>query len=231
MHRAATQPRDPRDMVLTEGERRMRTFGMFFVLPVLAVAQTVTAPPAVRGVLLEWDAQADTGELSVRLPDSQVLLYRFDAQTAVQRDRQEINVARLRRGEQVEVASDSIPDSQLRYARSIQVLAEPAPGFSHPVALDRLSHSPTSLDRILGTATMGIGGVVVRLDSRRVILHTRDDGDRSILFRPDTRFLEDGSLVKAADLKPNMRVFIRAGRTLYNEIEAYQVIWGRILLP
>jgi len=28
-----------------------------------------------------------------------------------------------------------------------------------------------------------------------------------------------------------MRVFVRAGRTLYNEIEAYQVIWGRILQP
>lgn len=209
----------------------MRTFGVLFLLPMLSVAQTVAAPPVVRGLLLERDAQTDAGELSLRLPDSQVLRYRFDAQTVVQRDRQAINVARLRRGEQVEVASDAIPDSQLRYARSIQVVAEPAPGSSRPFALDRLSYEPASLDRILGTATMGMGGVVLRLDSRRLILHTREGGDRSILLRPDTRFIEDGSLVKAADLKPNMRVFVRAGRTLYDEIEAYQVIWGQILLP
>jgi hypothetical protein len=37
--------------------------------------------------------------------------------------------------------------------------------------------------------------------------------------------------VEAAELKPNMRVFVKAGRTLYNEIEAYQVIWGQILMP
>jgi hypothetical protein len=38
-------------------------------------------------------------------------------------------------------------------------------------------------------------------------------------------------MVEPADLKPNMRVFVRAGRNLYNEVEAYQVIWGTILMP
>ena len=28
-----------------------------------------------------------------------------------------------------------------------------------------------------------------------------------------------------------MRVFVRAGKDLYNEVEAYQVIWGSILTP
>ena len=38
-------------------------------------------------------------------------------------------------------------------------------------------------------------------------------------------------LVDAATLKPNMRVFVRAGKDLYDQVEAYQVIWGTILDP
>ena len=34
-----------------------------------------------------------------------------------------------------------------------------------------------------------------------------------------------------ASLKPNMRVFVRAGKDLYDQVEAYQVIWGKILDP
>ena len=35
----------------------------------------------------------------------------------------------------------------------------------------------------------------------------------------------------SASLHPNMRVFIRAGKNLDDEIEAYQVVWGEILTP
>ena len=70
-----------------------------------------------------------------------------------------------------------------------------------------------------------------RLNSQRVILHTREAGDQSIQLRKDTRYLADGQLVDADSLKPNMRVFVRAGKDLYNEVEAYQVIWGTILSP
>jgi len=37
--------------------------------------------------------------------------------------------------------------------------------------------------------------------------------------------------VEAADLKPNTRVFVRAGKNLGDQIEAYQIIWGEILHP
>jgi hypothetical protein len=73
--------------------------------------------------------------------------------------------------------------------------------------------------------------VVFRLNSQRVVLHTRAAGDLSILLRKDTRYLADGQLVDAGSLKPNMRVFVEAGKDLYNDIEAYQVIWGKILSP
>ena len=74
-------------------------------------------------------------------------------------------------------------------------------------------------------------GVVSKLDGQRVYLHTREAGDLSILLRKDTRFLEDGQIVDPERLKITMRVFVRAGKDLYHEIEAYQVIWGTILTP
>jgi len=38
-------------------------------------------------------------------------------------------------------------------------------------------------------------------------------------------------MVEAADLKPNTRVFVRAGKNLEDQIEAYQIVWGEILQP
>jgi hypothetical protein len=73
--------------------------------------------------------------------------------------------------------------------------------------------------------------VVFRVTGERLVLHTREGGDQSILLRKDTRFLENGETVEAENLKPNMRVFVKAGKDLYDQVEAYQVIWGSILDP
>jgi hypothetical protein len=61
-------------------------------------------------------------------------------------------------------------------------------------------------------------------------LHTRQ-GERTILLRDDTRYLANGDFATSSALCPNMRVFVRAGRNLYNEFEGYQVVWGEIKEP
>jgi hypothetical protein len=38
-------------------------------------------------------------------------------------------------------------------------------------------------------------------------------------------------VVDAADLKPTTRVFVRAGKNLDEQVEAYQIIWGDIMEP
>jgi hypothetical protein len=43
--------------------------------------------------------------------------------------------------------------------------------------------------------------------------------------------LDGGEVVDAAALKPNTRVFVQAGKTFYDQVEAYQVVWGEILGP
>jgi hypothetical protein len=73
--------------------------------------------------------------------------------------------------------------------------------------------------------------VVFRITPERLVLHTRDGGEQALMLGKDTRFVQDGEIVTAEALPVNTRVFIRAGKDLYDQVEAYQVIWGKILDP
>jgi len=217
-------------------------FGVVLTLTSLLAAQTPgDSPPLMRGVLLERDAQTDTGEFSVRAGGNHVLRYRFDTKSCVERESQSIDVSRLRPGEKVEVVSDALPGLVLRYARSIHVVEDPPP----PRALgqtrlrtrdsaDRslLDQNPLAdpLEAGLSAGNLTYSGVVAHLSGDRLVLHTRD-GDRTIQLRPETQYLENGDLVGAAALKTNMRVSVRAAKDLYDQLVGYQIIWGQILDP
>ena len=217
--------------------------GLLVFLPVIAAAQSPREapvpgglppgpPPLMRGVLLERDAQVDSGELSVRAADNQVYRFQFDRKTYVEREDQLIDVARLRLGDKVEVVSDKLPASAWRYARTIHVIEDPPP--PRPVTAGRLRGYRSPTERTVPTVPTGnltFSGVVRRLSGERLVLHTRDGGEQAVLLRQDTRYLENGELVDFAALAPNLRVFVLAGKDLYEQVEAYQVIWGKILEP
>ena len=207
----------------------MRTAGVLLLFAVIGTAQTSPMSGLARGVLLERDPQTAAGEFSLRTADNVVLRYRFDHKTYVERDEQGIDVSRLVPGDKIEVLSDEGPTSSLRYARTVHVLAPPPP--VRQLSAGRVRAYRTPVERYIPAGTLTFSGVVFRLSGGRVVLHTRGAGDQAILLRQDTRYIENGDIVDPARLKPNMRVFVRAGRNLYNEVEAYQVIWGRILLP
>ena len=183
----------------------------------------------MRGVLLERDTQLAQGEFSVRAADNQVFRYQFDRKTYVERETQLIDVRRLQPGDKVEVVSDVVPGLVLRYARTIHVIEDPpAP---RPLTAGRLRSYRNSVERALPAGNLTYSGVVFRVNPERLVLHTRVGGEQAILLRKDTRFVANGEIVEAADLKPNMRVFVRAGKDVYEQVEAYQVIWGTILDP
>ena len=212
----------------------MRVWRVFLSVPLVLAAQIVSPPPLLQGVLLERDPQTSSGEFSVRAADFHVFRFLFDAMTYVERDQQAIDVSRLQPGEKVEVVSDEAAGSLLRYARTIHVVPSPAP--PRPLSQGRVRAYRDSADRLMSldripAGTVGLSGVVSRLGTDHVVLHMRSGAAQTILLRQDTRYLEGGEMVEASQLKPNMRVFIRAGKTLYNEMEAYQVIWGEILEP
>jgi hypothetical protein len=194
-------------------------------------AQSLENAALVRGVILECDDKP-SGELSIRTADNQVLRYQFDRKTYAEREERMVEASRVAPGEQVEIVSDRIPGSRVRYARTIHVIQPKAP--PRPLTQGRFRPYNPQYNPKLDTVRTGnltYSGVVFRLSSNRVMIHTREAGDLAILLRNDTRYLENGIVVEAADLKPNMRVFVRAGKDVYNEIEAYQVIWGTILSP
>lgn len=214
----------------------MRVCGALALFVLLAAAQA-TPPSAeiARGVLLERDTAASEGQFSIRADDNRVFRFRYDAHTYVVRDSRLIDAPGLTPGEEVEVISDSVAGSLVRYARDVHVVTEaPRPPRVRPVAASAnrmLSMDP--LDAYLSTLPTGnltFSGVVYRVNGERVVLHTRE-GDQPILLRRDTKYVEDGESVGLASLKPNTRVFIRAGKDLWDQVEAYQVMWGGILEP
>jgi hypothetical protein len=192
-----------------------------------APAQTPPAAALIRGVLLERDTQG-TGEFSVRAADNVVLRYQFDRKTYVERDKQMIDVPRLDPGDKVEVISDAVPGSVVRYARTVHVIPEAPPPRPQSAGRYRASRS---LPERLPTGNLTYSGVVSRINSERIVLQLRAGVQQTLLLRKDTRFLQNGETVDVNAVKPNMRVFIRAGKDVYDEIEAYQVIWGAILAP
>jgi hypothetical protein len=160
----------------------------------------------------------------VRAAGNEVVRYRFDSKTYVEREERLIEVSGLRPGEHVEVLSDSLAGSPLRYACTIHVIGAVAP--PRPRTTPRPALAP-----IFPPGGMTFSGVVSNFSEGRLVLHTRDSGEQTILLRRDTRFLADGESVPAANLKTNMRVFVQAGKDSFGHVEAYQVVWGEILQP
>src|SRR5690348_1480835 len=141
----------------------MRFAAAFLFAAVWTAAQTPVSPASalVRGVLLERDSQPASGQFSIRTADNQVLRYQFDRKTYVEREHDLIDVPRLKAGEKVEVLSDALPGSALRYARTIHVVDDPPP--PRPLTMGRYRANRSVDDRSVPTGTLTYSGVVFRL--------------------------------------------------------------------
>jgi len=207
----------------------MRTAaGLLFTFSLLA--QTTAPTTTVRGLLLEWEGSAEAGQFSLRVRDYHVFVFLSDAVTVFERDGQRISLAGLRQGDALEVVADPGPETSRRRARTVRVLASSPPRRTplHQGGL-RTYHSPT--EWLFPRGNITLAGVVLRITGDRLQVRTRSQGEQAVLLRQDTRYLRDGSPAALADLKVNTRVFVRVGKTFDNDLEAFQVIWGEILLP
>jgi len=204
----------------------VRWFWVFLLTPYASPAQTT---PLVSGVLLERDAPGSSGEFSLRAADDQVFRFRFDPRTQVEREGAAQDVAHLQSGDKVEVIPDRMPHADLRYAVSIRVTAAWQP--LRAAQSGRKRPEPAGDERTFPAATLSFSGVVSLVSAERVVLRTRSGSDQSIALLKQTRYRDDGALVDAAALKPNMRVFVEAGESPFGDVEAYQIVWGRILQP
>jgi hypothetical protein len=199
------------------------------LLFVTALAAQDLAPIGiVRGTLLS----CDTSHLMLDDDDNHTFKFVTDGRTFIQRDNMRISCAKLKQGEKLEVVSDRSSQRDARYARLVNVMnfermqrRRVALAPRAPVRRD----DPTQ--RLAPRGALTFSGVVLRLDNTGFLLRTRQEGEKWILFNRDVRYREDGIQVDAASLRSNTRVFVRGGPNWDGEIEAYEVVWGDILMP
>ncbi len=188
------------------------------------------APSGVlRGTVIDR-GEAATGEIAIRVEDNHIYRLRYDKRTWAERGGHKIEIRDLKAGDNVEIVSDRSSDPVLAYARHIRVTA--AEQARVPRRLHRLGHVYHSpFDDMFPRGDMTFSGNIAEIDPGSILLRARGKGPTRILLRDDTRFLCEGNELSADDLKMNARVFVRAGKNLDGEIEAYQVVWGSILTP
>jgi hypothetical protein len=181
----------------------------------------------VRGDVVAWQGNSTAGELQIKNPDNVVYDCQYDVRTYFERDLHRISVAGLRAGDPVEVVADRKPGTSVCYARTVHVVdahfLQPAPGQRL-----RLRSAPSPTEAWAPRGDMSISGMVVQRAKYTLTLKTRT-GTETLLLRPDTRYVGAGLRVAAESLEINQRVFVRAGRNLDGDVEAYQVMWGEIL--
>jgi hypothetical protein len=164
----------------------------------------------LRGSLVTWQ----NGSLSVRQADGVVYDCSYDNHTLFQRNQWPIQSSDLAGGEPVEVVSDRLPATHACYVRIISVV------YASPKSPRR--RAPAA-EVWVPRGYLTYSGLVVKNENSKITLKTRS-GPRTLRLRPDTRYSE------ASQPLLNKHVFVRAGRSLEGALEAYQVMWGEILL-
>ncbi|MBC7926342.1 MAG: hypothetical protein H7039_11860 [Bryobacteraceae bacterium] len=181
-------------------------------------AQEQARPGILRGRLLQLSA---TG-LTVTTNAGEAVECTMDNSTYLEREGQRIFSGALRTNDPLEIIADRKPGSC--HARTIRVIA---PG----TRLLSLRPTRSSLDHIFPRGNLTFSGVIRRLNANVLVLRTREEPEKMVFLREDTRYLDSGMPADFQQLGVNTRVFIRGGRNLDNNLEAYQVIWGEIEGP
>jgi hypothetical protein len=209
--------------------RLLKLSGLAFTLALPLAAQENAPVGILRGDLVEWDGDKAQGELLVRTPPDHLYSCRFDGSTYLERDGQRIAMPALKTGDRLEIVADHRPGSQRCYARTVRVV-DKTPGVTNPGYRVNLRRS-TIIDQIYPRGNLTFSGVIIRLNPQMIVLRTRSDGEKTVLLRQDTRYMDSGLPGELSTLGVNTRISIRGGRNLDNELEAYQVIWGEIEGP
>jgi hypothetical protein len=174
----------------------------------------------VHGILSERSGS----DLRVKTREEGPLLFRVNEQSAIERDRMPVALDQVFPGASIEIFWEGTIEG-VRYARLVKLLGR-------QLLTSRTLFPYGSLsEHIAPRGSMVVTGIVLLMGSDRLVLRTRGEGQQSLMLRRDTRYKGDGRLVEATALAPATRVFIRAGKNLDGQLEAYEVVWGQILEP
>ena len=199
------------------------------ILAGTALGQESAPPGLLRGVLLSWSATAGAGAFTFLGFENHVYSCSYDQKTYLERDSLPITFARAEKGDRLEVVTDRPAGSSRCYARTVHILENPRT-YLTPGVRPRPKASAT-FATVTPHGDLTFTGVVVRVTPAILTLRSRSGEHKLIHLRPDTRFLGEGQVADAGSLRANTTVFVRGGKNLDDEVEAYQVIWGEILHP
>ena len=208
-----------------------KTFWVTILWAAVAAAAQENAPPGfLRGELLSWTGTHNGQFMFHAAAADRVYSCSYDDKTYIERDNERITLALAQTGDHLELVSDRRLGSSLCYARTVHIL-DPQRNFSVTGVRPRLRTASAASTLFMPHPTLSFSGAVIHITSDALILRSRS-GERSMVrLRPDTRFVAQGQTTDPDSLPVNTLVFIRGGRNLYDEVEAYQVIWGAILQP
>jgi hypothetical protein len=188
----------------------------------LIAAGAFAQEPAPKGIVRGKLVTVAAGNLSLVTPLGSSYRCSFDHHTYMEREGQRIFAPALRADDPVEVITDLKAGDC--YARTIRIVSATSR------LLGARSYRP-ALDHIFPRGNLTFAGVVRRFNGNVLVLRTREDAEKIVLLREDTRYLEGGHPTDFTKLAVNTRVFVRGGRNVENDLEAYQVIWGEIPGP
>jgi hypothetical protein len=190
--------------------------------PTPLATQTEMPTGFVRGAMATWEGTPALGQITVRAADGSLSFCGYDFRSWFERAHERIAVAKLVPGDLLEVLADRKPGTFACYVRIVHVLDPPARVNPRRIAAVK----PPDPPMLRGDRT--VSGVVLRREGPALTVRTRTD-ERTLLLRADTAYFGDGLRLDSAALVVNTHIFVRAGRNSDGRIEAYQVMWGRIV--
>jgi hypothetical protein len=209
--------------------REKAVFGM--VLGTCAAWGQENAPAGfLKGDFVSWTGTPRGGEFLFESVGNRIYSCGYDDKTYIERESRRIAFASAEKGDRLEIVSDNKRDSIICYARLVHVL-EPLRNAGIPGVRPRPKTSSRPLELFGPRGNMTFSGLVMRVASNVLTLKSRSGVYQTIHLRPDTRYSTEGQTAEASNLRVNTLVFVRGGRNVDDEVEAYQVVWGEILRP
>lgn len=178
---------------------------------------------APRGVIRGKILTVTASSLSLLTPLGSTYGCNFDRYTYFEQNAQRIFAGALRTDDPIEMITD-VKGGEC-YARTVRIVPPPTG------KLVNTRPYRAALDNVFPRGNITFAGVVRRLNGHMLVLRTRTEAEQVILLRDDTRYLAGGLASDLSKLTVNTRVFIRGGKNIENDLEAYQVIWGEIPGP
>jgi hypothetical protein len=205
--------------------------GFVMVLPMAWMVAQENAPAGfLKGDLVSSAGTPRGGQFIFQSAENRIYSCGYDDKTYVERDSRRIVITSAEKGDRLEIVSDYKRDSIVCYARLVHIL-DPQRGTGLPGLRTRQKISNRAADLFGPRGNITFSGLVMRVASNVLTLKSRSGEYRTIQLRPDTRFSTGGQTAEASNLRVNTLVFVRGGRNLDDEVEAYQVVWGEILRP